>query len=180
MMTTMNAVARTRELLFELFRWTGGHADLSLVFRDAEFIRLVGPSLSAAFHESDVDAVVGIEARGFVLGALAAEALGVGLVLARKPGAVHPGAERETATEPDWRGRNPELAIARAAVSPGERLLLVDDWMETGSQARTVGRILGRFDAELIGVSVLVDETSSTQTGPPITSLARASELEVR
>lgn len=104
--------------------------------------------------------VIGLEARGFVLAALTAQALGVGIVLARKPGSVHPDAEIELAATPDWRGNRVEIRIARTAVASGDRLLLVDDWIETGSQARVVRQLVRRMGGRLVGVSAVVDDTS--------------------
>ncbi|HYD10194.1 MAG TPA: hypothetical protein VEA78_08830, partial [Acidimicrobiales bacterium] len=79
---------------------------------------------------------------------------------ARKPGSVHPGAETERATEVDWRGNLIEVRIAADAVGVRDRALIVDDWIETGSQARTARRLLARLGAPLVGVSVLVDDTT--------------------
>ena len=130
------------------------------MLRDPELVATVGPALVESFREEGVTCVAAVEARGFVLGALAACELGVGLALVRKPGAVHPGADRERARSPDWRGRLLELELSRQALLPGDRVLLVDDWIETGSQARTAVRLVERLGGEVVGVSVLVDDTS--------------------
>lgn len=63
------------------------------------------------------------------------------------------------ALEPDWRGRTVELRISPRAIESGDRLLLADDWIETGSQARTLRRLVGRLGGSLVGVTVLVDDT---------------------
>lgn len=64
------------------------------------------------------------------------------------------------AETPDWRGRRLELLISRRAIREGDRLLLVGDWIETGSQARTVAALVAGQGATVVGVSVLVDDTS--------------------
>lgn len=152
-------VVDARAALLRTFRWTGGHADFAGALRDPELIRTMGQALAHLFRDQALDAVVGIEARGFAVASLVARELGVGLVLARKPGAVHPGAESEVALEPDWRGRTVELRISPRAVESGDRLLLADDWIETGSQARTLRRLVERLGGSLVGVTVLVDDT---------------------
>jgi adenine phosphoribosyltransferase len=173
-----STVAEARAALLGEFRWHGGHADLSLALRSPELLSVVGSALAAPFRESHVDAVLGIEARGFAPAALAAQALGVGLVLARKPGSVHPGAVGERAATPDWRGRIVDLRISRRAVRPGDRLLLVDDWIETGAQARTAARLAGRLGATLVGTSVLVDGTNdAVREELKVVGLAVATEL---
>jgi adenine phosphoribosyltransferase len=73
------------------------------------------------------------------------------------------------ATAPDWRGRHVEILISRRAVRSGDRLLLVDDWIETGSQARTVSTLAEQRGADVVGVSVLVDDTTDdVRETPPI------------
>jgi adenine phosphoribosyltransferase len=156
----VTTLSTARELFLRSFRWTDGHADFASAFRDPALLRVIGPALAAPFAGSDVAAVVGIEARGFVVAGLVARELDVGLVLARRPGGVHPGSDQEVAQAPDWRGRHVELRVSRDVIQPGDRLLLADDWIETGSQARTGARLLERMGAHLAGVTVLVDDTS--------------------
>lgn len=167
-----------RDLLLERFRWRDGHADFSPLLRDPGFLRDAGHALAAPFRDRGVTAVVGLEARGFVLSALTAQALGVGLVLARKPGSVHPGAETERATEVDWRGNLVDVRIAADAVGVRDRALIVDDWVETGSQARTARRLLARLGAPLVGVSVLVDDTTDeVRNELGVVGIVRGSDL---
>ena len=156
-----NARDEARRLLLDRFRWHGGHADFAGVLRDPAALACLGPALAEPFAATDLSGIVAIEARGFVLGALVAEHLGLGLILARKPGSVHPGAVTQSAATPDWRGQRVELRISRQAVRPGDRLLLVDDWIETGSQARTLVDLFGQTGARLVGASVVVDGTTA-------------------
>jgi adenine phosphoribosyltransferase len=108
--------------------------------------------------------VVALGASGFVLGALCARELGVGLVLARKAGAVHPGEKVEVLSAPDWRGRRLTIQRARVLV-PTDRVLLVDDWIETGSQARAAKQVVEACGATVTGVSVVVDDTTADVRG---------------
>jgi adenine phosphoribosyltransferase len=61
-------------------------------------------------------------------------------------------------TAPDWRGRETELVVQRAAVSPADRVLLVDDWAERGSQALAARSLLEQCGATYVGLSLLVDQ----------------------
>lgn len=149
-----------RDALLRTFRWTHGHADFAAVFRDPHALALLGPALAAPFAKDGITAVVALEARGFVLGALCAEQLGVGLVLARKPGSIHPGEKVEVVSAPDWRGREVRISIARV-LTPTDKVLLVDDWIETGSQASAVKAAVSACGAELFGTSVIVDDTTA-------------------
>ena len=109
---------------------------------------------------------------------LVANALGVGLVLVRKPGSVHPRSESEVAATPDWRGRHLELRVSREAIRANDRLLVADDWIETGSQTRTLAHLVQRLGARLIGVSVLVDGTTDeVRNDLRVVGLVQSSEL---
>ncbi len=173
----MDAIAAGRAAFVRTFRWTDGHADLAGVFRDADCLATLGPALAAPFHEVRATAVVALEARGFVVGALVARELGVGLVLARKPGSVHPGALIEVVSAPDWRGRKVTVRLA-TVLTADDRVLLVDDWIETGSQATAVAEATQRAGAELVGTSVIVDDTTdAVRDRLRVTALLRSSEL---
>jgi adenine phosphoribosyltransferase len=130
------------------------------VLRDAEAIASFGEALAAPFATAGVTHVVALEARGFAVGALCARSLSAGLVLARKPGAVHPGDVATVTSAPDWRGNRVELALA-TVLGPDHRALVVDDWIETGSQATAVREAIESMGAVLVGVSVLVDDTTA-------------------
>jgi len=105
-----------------------------------------------------VTKVAGVEARGFVFGTATSLALGVGFVPIRKEGAVHPGPKARRRTRADWRNRATVLEVQRAALGRGDRVLLVDDWAETGSQALAARELVEDCGAEYAGLSLLVDQ----------------------
>jgi len=71
-----------------------------------------------------------------------------------------------------------ELRISRRAIRPGDRLLLVDDWVETGSQARRVAALVAKGGGTVVGVSVLVDDTSDeVRHQLNVVGVLRSSEL---
>lgn len=149
------------------------------LFADAAFLPRAGRALWAPFAEAGVTKVAAVEARGFVLGTAAALAGGVGLVPIRKAGAVNPGAKAARTTEPDWRGRRLELAVQRAAAGPGDRVLLVDDWAERGSQALAARGLLEECGAHYVGLSLLVDELEPDvrESLAPVAAVVRHDEL---
>ena len=102
--------------------------------------------------------IAGIEARGFVLGTAVALDLAVGFVPIRKHGAIHPGPRAMRLAAPDWRGNEAELLIQRAALTPADRVLLVDDSIETGSQASAARQLIEECGSCWVGLSVLVDQ----------------------
>ena len=140
------------------FRWVDGHADILGLVADAAFLARSVETLAKPFAEAGVTKVVGIEARGFVFGAAVAVQLEAGFVAVRKPGAVHPGPKAVRVSEPDWRGHRPALELQRAALGAGDRVLLVDDWAETGSQALAARALVEECGGEWAGASLLVDQ----------------------
>lgn len=149
-----------RDALLGRFRWVGGHADVWSVFRDGPALRAVVHGLVEPFRSGQVSAVVGIESRGFLLGGAAAVELGLGFVAVRKAGSLFPGPKLSAVSATDYRGQRSELLLQRDAVSPGDRLLLVDDWAETGSSAAVVAGLVSAAGGQLVAVAVLVDQLS--------------------
>ena len=146
------------EELLSRFRWIGGHADVLGPLSDAGFLARSVEALAEPFANEGVTKVAGVEARGFVLGAAVAVRLGAGFVAVRKPGSIHPGPKAVQLSEPDWRGRRLRYEVQRAALTEADRVLLVDDWAETGSQALAARALIAACGATWAGVSLLVDQ----------------------
>lgn len=168
-----------RDLLLDRFRWVDGHADVWRVFRDPLALRAVVAALAAPLRSAEITAVAGVESRGFLLGAAVAIELGVGFVAIRKAGALFPGEKVSALTAPDYRGKQTTLLLQRAAVGADDHVLLVDDWIETGSQARAVAQLIAECGAHLVGVSVLVDQLHDAvrPSLPPVHSIVSAADL---
>ncbi|MEU7648131.1 phosphoribosyltransferase family protein [Streptomyces huasconensis] len=152
-----------RDLALRHFRWIGGHANVWAIFRDAEALAVVVAALAAPFRDEHVTAVVGIESRGFLLGGAAAVELGVGFVPVRKEEGIFPGDKLVRESSPDYRNLRHTLRLQRSSLGPGDRVVLVDDWIETGSQAAAVRSMVEECGATWLGCSVVVDEL----TGAP-------------
>jgi adenine phosphoribosyltransferase len=170
--------AEARRTIVERFRWIDGHADLWSVFADGPALRLIVSQLAAPFRGA-VDAVIGVEARGFLLGAAAALEIGVGFVAVRKPGGLFPGPKLTRQTDADYRGRRTTLALRTHDVSAAQRLLFVDDWAETGSTLRAVASMVAAQGASVVAASVVVDQLGPPPHGslPPVHSLVSARDL---
>lgn len=145
-------------MFVERFRWIDGHADILGLFTDGAFLAGAADALAAPFRAGRVTKVAGVEARGFILGTAVALDLDVGFVPIRKRGSIHPGSKAVVRAGLDWRGNEPELLLQRAALTSGDRVLLVDDWVETASQALAARRLIEECGAEWAGLTVLVDQ----------------------
>jgi adenine phosphoribosyltransferase len=156
-----------------------GHADVLGAVADAGLLARAAAALAAPFSAARVTKVAGLEARGFIFGSAAALELGAGFVPIRKPGGIHPGPKARIVTEPSWRGDRVTLEVQRAAITPGDRVLLVDDWAETGSQAVAAKQLIDECGGTYLGLSLLVDQlTDETRAAlAPVTTVADAAEF---
>ncbi len=146
------------EELLSRFRWIGGHGDVLGLLSDGGFLTRCVTALAGPFAGEGVTKVAGVEARGFVFGSAVALQLHAGFVPVRKPGSVHPGPKAVQVSEPDWRGRRLAYELQRAAIGVGDRVVLVDDWAETGSQALAARSLIEECGGTWVGVSLLVDQ----------------------
>jgi adenine phosphoribosyltransferase len=156
-----------------------GHADVWRLFADGPLFRRCVEALVRPYREDGLTQVAGIEARGFVLGGAAAAALGVGFIALRKASGHLPGDVLIEATSADYKGEAGELRLQAKVLPPGARVVVVDDWFETGSQFRAARALLERAGATVIGASIVVDETNSllhSELGK-FTALIRAADL---
>ncbi len=127
------------------------------VFYDRELFARVIEEMAAPFAGA-VDKIAGIESRGFLLGAAVATRLGVGFVGIRKSEGLYPGETLSAFTPVDYRGRRHTFRLQRAAISSGERVGLVDDWFETGSQGLIARRLVEEAGASYVGSSIIVNQ----------------------
>lgn len=107
-----------------------------------------------SFRETRVEVVVGIEARGYMIGAPVAYALGAGFVPVRKPGKL-PGKTYTEEYALEY-GTN-ALQIHADAVGHGQRVLVVDDLLATGGTIAATLRLLKKLGADVVGTAVLIE-----------------------
>jgi adenine phosphoribosyltransferase len=126
--------------------------DLAPVFADATAFRAVVDALIAPTQQ--VDVVVGVEARGFLLGAAAAYALGAGIVGVRKPGKLPVVCDRENYV---LEYGVSSLELAHGVLRPTQRALVIDDVLATGGTAAATCALVERAGATVSGIAVLLE-----------------------
>jgi adenine phosphoribosyltransferase len=156
-----------------------GRSDIWRAFADRELFARTVAALAAPFRGERYTKVVGLEARGFVLGGAMAAHTGAGFVAVRKQDGWLPGEIAELETEPDWQGRRHALRLQRGALAPEDRVVLVDDWVETGAQALAARALIQETGATLVGMAIVVDDLNDEVRGRlgPLHALLRASAL---
>ena len=137
-----------------------GRSDIWRAFADRELFGRVVAALAAPYRGERYTKVAGVEARGFVLGGAMAAHTGAGFVPIRKAEGWLPGDLAEAVTGPDWQGNTHALRLQRDALGPEDRVVLVDDWFETGAQALAARQLIESTGATLVGMSIVVDDLS--------------------
>ena len=110
--------------------------------------------VTSLFAGSRIDKVVGLEARGFILGGAVAHQLSVGFVPVRKAGKL-PGKVISEAYELEY-GRA-VVELHDDAIAPGEQILVVDDLLATGGTAEAGIKLIERLGGEIVSCSFIVD-----------------------
>jgi adenine phosphoribosyltransferase len=128
--------------------------DVSTLFRDAHAFASAVDRLVERYRAEEIDAIAGIEARGFVVAAAMAYALETGLVLIRKPGKLPWETDAE---EYALEYGTDSIEMHRDAVGEGQRVLVVDDVLATGGTAAAAGRLIERRGARLQGFAFLIE-----------------------
>ena|SRR5215203_4736101 len=130
-----------------------------ILFRDITPLLANGHAFQAvvglmAAPYDEIDVVVAIESRGFILGAPVALALGAGLVPVRKVGRL-PAETIRADYELEY-GVN-TIEIHKDAITPGQRVLIVDDLLATGGTVQATIKLIEELGGDIVGVSVLAE-----------------------
>ncbi|MDJ1015483.1 MAG: adenine phosphoribosyltransferase [Paracoccaceae bacterium] len=128
--------------------------DVTTLFADPRGLRICVDQLLHPFAGERIDKVVGLEARGFIVGGAIAHQLSVGFVPVRKKGKL-PGAtiSEEYALEYG----EAIMEIHDDAISAGEKILIVDDLLATGGTAAAGIKLIERLGGDIIGCAFIVD-----------------------
>ena len=128
--------------------------DVTTLFADPRGFRMCIDQMLHPYAGQPIDKVVGLEARGFILGGAIAHQLGTGFVPVRKKGKL-PG----TTISQDYKLEYGEaiVEIHDDAIEAGERILVVDDLLATGGTAEAGIKLIERLGGDIIGCSFIVD-----------------------
>jgi adenine phosphoribosyltransferase len=128
--------------------------DITTLLRDAQGFQAVIDMLSAPYADQGIDSVVGIESRGFILGAAVAERIGAGFIPVRKPGKL-PAKAMKAVYDLEY-GKD-ALEIHEDAIERGQRVLIVDDVLATGGTAAAATDLVKRLGGELHALAFLIE-----------------------
>jgi adenine phosphoribosyltransferase len=128
--------------------------DITTLLRDREGFKTTIEMMSTRFEQDSIDAVVGIESRGFILGAAVAHRLGAGFIPIRKPGKL-PSTTYKESYELEY--GTDSLEVHDDAARHGQRILIVDDVLATGGTAAAAAQLVKKLGGELHGLAFLIE-----------------------
>ena len=130
--------------------------DITTLLKDPLALRMTVDRFVWLFAKQDVDKVVGMESRGFMFGPIVAYDLNAGFVPVRKPGKL-PAETVEQSYELEY--GTDRLQVHRDAITPGERVLVVDDLVATGGTAQATAELIETLGGEVVGMGFIIELT---------------------
>jgi adenine phosphoribosyltransferase len=128
--------------------------DITTLLRDAHGFKATVDLLCTPHAGQQVEVVVGIESRGFILGGAVAERLHAGFIPVRKPGKLPAEALRESY---NLEYGKDALEIHADAIERGQRVLIVDDVLATGGTAAATTQLVKKLGGEVCGLTFLIE-----------------------
>ncbi|RVU54316.1 adenine phosphoribosyltransferase [Anaerosphaera multitolerans] len=127
--------------------------DITTLLKDGDAFKASIDAVTESFKE-DIDLVVGIEARGFIIGAAVAYSLGCGFVPIRKPGKLP---AKKISSEYELEYGTDSIEMHSDAIKKGQKVLIVDDLLATGGTAEASVNLVEELGGEIVGLSFLIE-----------------------
>jgi adenine phosphoribosyltransferase len=134
-------------------RFGHGRSDLTLLYSNPAILKELSRDIVAPFIDKKISKVLALDAQGFALGSLAAFHLNAGLVFIRKEGKI--AWETQSVAIEDYSHTPKKLEIAKDVLSNEDRVLVVDDWSETGAQLRGAIILAEQCGATVVGAAAI-------------------------
>ena len=138
---------------------SGPRCDVTPLFTNPQAFAALVADLCAPFEASEIDSVAGIDALGFILGTAMAIRLGKGFIPIRKGGKLPVAVSR--AEFVDYSGQPKTLELRQGSIQPGQKVLVVDEWIETGAQVEAAVRLVEEAGGAVVGIATInMDDNS--------------------
>jgi adenine phosphoribosyltransferase len=128
--------------------------DITTLLRDARGFKHTVDLLYQRYKDTDIDVVVGIESRGFIIGGVLANKLGVGFIPIRKPGKLP---AKTVSQEYELEYGKDKIEIHTDVIEKGDKVLLVDDLIATGGTALAACKLIEKLGGNIVESSFIVD-----------------------
>ncbi len=136
----------------------GNRNDVTPIFADPQSFKQLIHDLAQPFTETPIDYVAAIDALGFILGTSLAQHFNRGLITIRKGGKLPVDVDRIEFT--DYSGKSKQLEISTTALKPGDRILLVDEWIETAAQIQAAIQLIENQNATIVAIATINMDTN--------------------
>ena len=130
------------------------YKDITTLLKDGLALKQAVEELGSVFSNEQIDFVVGIESRGFILGAPLAVERGCGFIPVRKPGKLPATTLRQ---EYNLEYGSDAVEIHEDAITKGQQVLVVDDVLATGGTMQATCQLLERVGANIVGLTFLIE-----------------------
>ncbi len=128
--------------------------DITTLLKDAQGFRKIVDELVQRYTGVDLDLVVGMEARGFILGGAVAHQLGKGFVPVRKAGKLPSKTE---SYEYELEYGTDRIEVHSDSIKKGDRVLLIDDLLATGGTALAGAKLVEKLGGEIVEMAFIID-----------------------
>jgi len=128
--------------------------DITPLLKDPAGLSLAVEFMTQPYRDRHVDVVVGAESRGFIFATAVARNLSAGFVPIRKPGKL-PGKKIAVTYQLEY--GTDTLEIHADAITPGQRVLMVDDLLATGGTMKACCELVERIGGQIVGIEVLIE-----------------------
>lgn len=140
----------------------GGFLYITDVLFDPTIVRPLGLIFASLFRDRKIDAVVTVETKGIPLALMAADALGVPTVVIRHGNKVTEGSSVSINYVSGSSKRIQAMTLSKKALQPGRRVLVIDDYLKAGGTAKGIISLMREFEAEVVGLGILMEESISS------------------
>ena len=161
----------------EKFAWL----DPTSIYINGDAFTQLLDDLTADLEGVDCDVVAGLDAMGFVLGAAIATRIGVGFLPIRKAGKLC--VDTDVVSFTNYSGRTQDMEVRKPAFAAGTRVLLVDQWIETGGTMDGAIRLVERQGGIVAGIATIAMEDNDRTAGyrasyPVVTAVLPGTDLQ--
>ena len=128
--------------------------DVTTLIKDAEGFKEVIDKLAERYKDVEIDYIMGMEARGFIIGGALAYTLGKGFIPVRKPGKLP---SESISYEYELEYGKSTLEIHTDAIKKGDKVLIIDDLLATGGTAHAAAKLAEQLGGEVVEMAFIID-----------------------
>src|SRR5665647_317913 len=137
-------------------RLAGGFLYTSDIMFDANLMKKVACAFARKFQNSGADCVVTIETKGIALATMVSDLLHLPMVVIRRESRISEGSTISINYFSGSSDRVQKMSIAKRAVVPGSKALIIDDFMRAGGSVKGISDILTEFDVKIVGTGIII------------------------